>query len=103
MAGRNHNWKRRAGVSNGTWSRIRRRVFDRDGWACVKCGRPGRLECDHIVALSAGGSNDMDNLRTLCRDCHIQISRAERQAKRAAERPRYAPGFAAMVSELQDA
>jgi len=56
--------------------RVRRvRVFHRDGYQCVKCGSREHLECDHIVRLSEGGSHDMENLRTLCRDCHIADTR----------------------------
>ena len=57
------------------WERKRREVFQRDGWRCVRCGRAGRLECDHIRPLRAGGSEDMVNLRALCRDCHIKRHR----------------------------
>lgn len=45
-------------------------VLRRDRYRCVFCGRGGRLEVDHIVPWSAGGSDEMDNLRTLCRDCN---------------------------------
>ena len=101
MAGRNRKWKERSGVSNGRWATIRRRVFERDGWRCVICQRPGRLECDHIRNLADGGDNAMSNLRTLCRDCHIKIGRAERQARMEAQkRPRLAPGFDALIAEL---
>ena len=62
------------------WRKLRLIVFARDGWRCVRCGKAGRLECDHIKPVSDGGSwFDMDNLRTLCRGCHIDLSRRERQ------------------------
>ena len=32
------------------------RCLDRDGWACVKCGKAGRLECDHRIPLEDGGA-----------------------------------------------
>jgi 5-methylcytosine-specific restriction endonuclease McrA len=28
------------------------------------------LECDHIVPLHRGGSNDPGNLQSLCKECH---------------------------------
>lgn len=59
------------------WPWLRMHVFDRDGWQCVQCGRRGRLECDHKIPREAGGSDDMDNLQTLCRRCHIQKTKAD--------------------------
>lgn len=48
----------------------RRLVLRRDHYRCVFCGRAGLLEVDHIIPWSAGGSDDPDNLRTLCRHCN---------------------------------
>ena len=62
------------------WARVRRAVFERDGFRCVKCGRAGRLECDHVTPLQAEPGQDpydMTNLQTLCRSCHIEKTRAE--------------------------
>lgn len=58
-------------TSTREWSRIRRSVFDRDGHRCRACGKAGRLEAHHMVQLARGGTNDIGNLRTLCRGCHI--------------------------------
>ena len=33
------------------WSRVRRYVFERDGYRCRHCGKTGALECDHIKPL----------------------------------------------------
>jgi hypothetical protein len=49
-------------------------VFRRDRFRCVICGREGRLEVDHVIPWSAGGSDDMDNLRTLCHWCNTDRS-----------------------------
>jgi hypothetical protein len=55
----------------------RLRVFQRDGFRCVLCGnspatdRRVRLHIDHIRALARGGSNDLNNLQTLCQQCNI--------------------------------
>jgi hypothetical protein len=48
-------------------------VLKRNDYRCVKCGaRPPdvELEVDHIVPVSRGGTNDLTNLRTLCRPCN---------------------------------
>ena len=52
--------------------RLRRFVFERDGFRCVRCSRPGRLENHHIVPIAAGGNEvDPANCETLCVRCHI--------------------------------
>jgi len=45
-------------------------VWRRDGFRCVKCGSDSDLSVDHIHPRSKGGSDDKDNLRTLCRSCN---------------------------------
>lgn len=57
-----------------TWVVTKRRVLERDGYACVQCGATAPLEVDHIVPLAGGGSNEMSNLRTLCRACHRRVT-----------------------------
>ena len=57
------------------WERIRRAVLDRDGWRCTECGKAGRLEVHHLVALRDGGNNDLANLAPVCIACHKAIHR----------------------------
>lgn len=48
-------------------------VLERDGFACVYCGRkvPAvQLEIDHVTALIDGGTNDIGNLVTACHECN---------------------------------
>lgn len=37
---------------------------------CAMCGGYQNMSIDHIVPLSKGGTNDMDNLQWLCRSCN---------------------------------
>ena len=62
------------------WRRLRLRIFERDGYRCQLCGKHGHLECDHIVAREDGGDDRPDNLRTLCRSCHIERTAASNGA-----------------------
>ena len=53
----------------------RRTVFERDGYRCLDCGQlGGRLEADHIFPFAHFPRLrfDMNNGRTLCRECHKQ-------------------------------
>ncbi len=64
------------------WQAVRRAVFERDGWRCVKCGRMGLIECDHRQPIvRAGDWFDMGNLQTLCRGCHIAKSAEESRSR----------------------
>lgn len=52
-------------------------AFERDGWKCIVCGSTGPLELDHARALMNGGDNSLDNLHTLCHDCHVAKTRLD--------------------------
>lgn len=47
-------------------------VAAKQNWHCGKCNKqlPAWFEVDHTVRLEHGGSNHVDNLVALCRDCH---------------------------------
>ena len=47
-------------------------VASRQGWKCGDCQNQlnAWFEVDHVVRLEYGGSNHVDNLVALCRDCH---------------------------------
>ena len=51
-------------------SHVRREVWRRDEGKCVKCGSREKLEFDHIIPLSRGGSNTARNIELLCQDCN---------------------------------
>jgi hypothetical protein len=51
-------------------------VLSRDNWTCCSCGRSTKkhgvvLHVDHIVPRSKGGTDDIENLQTLCQKCNI--------------------------------
>lgn len=46
-------------------------VLKRDRYTCVKCGMVSiDNQVDHKARLEIGGSNDPENLQTLCIECH---------------------------------
>lgn len=47
-------------------------VYKRDGYKCVSCGTSDDLSIDHIHPVSLGGSNDTENLQTMCMPCNIR-------------------------------
>lgn len=55
------------------WNAIRYTVWIRDEKKCCHCRLPISLsEChiDHIIS-GKSGTNELKNLRTLCRRCHV--------------------------------
>lgn len=47
-------------------------VAAQQGWNCGSCKNqlPAWFEVDHKIRLDSGGSNHVDNLVALCRNCH---------------------------------
>jgi 5-methylcytosine-specific restriction endonuclease McrA len=55
------------------WKKISLEVFERDKFTCAYCGKTGgKIEVDHIVPISKGGSNHLSNLVTACVKCNRQ-------------------------------
>ena len=58
---------------------LRKMVFGRDGYSCIRCGSDGPLHCHHItgVELNPIESSDMDNCITLCKICHKKVHKVD--------------------------
>lgn len=60
-------------MRKGITPKLRYQVLQRDKFRCVLCGKDAKeehLEIDHIKPVVYGGTNDFDNLRTLCSECN---------------------------------
>jgi 5-methylcytosine-specific restriction endonuclease McrA len=40
------------------------------GHRCLRCGVTEGLSVDHVIPLSCGGVNTVENLQPLCRECN---------------------------------
>ncbi|QDP58780.1 MAG: hypothetical protein GOVbin1573_67 [Prokaryotic dsDNA virus sp.] len=59
-------------LSGATWERIRREVIARDGEYCRYCWQRCKdIHIDHLVPLSKGGTNNLENLVVACRPCNL--------------------------------
>lgn len=64
------------------WNNVRTAVLMRDKYLCQHCGRPA-TEVHHIIHLTPDNVHDpavsmnMDNLVSLCRDCHFEEHKGE--------------------------
>ena len=64
------HWGYQQGFNYGYSSR-REAILHRDNYTCQCCGKKNcRLEVHHIKFRSNGGTDDEENLITLCEDCH---------------------------------
>ena len=69
-----------SGRGGTTWQNKRKRIFERDGYLCQIHKKKGKLVsvslhgpnhgvCDHDVPLAEGGSDEDENLQTICQAC----------------------------------
>ncbi|MDO8517507.1 MAG: HNH endonuclease [Nanoarchaeota archaeon] len=53
---------------------LRKKAFERDDFTCQKCKIQDKsekfLEAHHIIPLTFQGKDELENLITLCLDCH---------------------------------
>lgn len=74
---------RRQPAGNGwAWSRTRQRILERDGHRCRYCGEPATV-VDHVINITAGGSDDDSNLVACCGACNEGKRRGEARRGRA--------------------
>lgn len=64
------------------YAKNRQHAFERAHGKCQRCGvvlQPGEWQCDHILSISKGGTNDITNLAILCTPCHLSKTAQDRR------------------------
>lgn len=72
----------RKGYRDPAYYRERQGCLNRAKGRCERCGKPGKLEVDHIVPLRDGGTNTRSNLQALCSTCHNAKTQEDRRRRR---------------------
>ena len=67
--------KPRLRLNPDSYRKLRIDVLERDGWRCQNCGTSECLQVHHIRSRSALGDDAVENLITLCADCHYRFHR----------------------------
>lgn len=56
------------------WTKLRSVALKRDSYTCIPCQTKRRTtpatQVDHIKPKAQGGTDDLDNLQSICDDCH---------------------------------
>lgn len=75
----NRHWGYQKGPNYG-FKNTQEACFNRDNYKCQCCKtKNGTLNAHHIIYRSRGGADTLDNLITLCEDCHKKLHRDELQ------------------------
>lgn len=84
MKHKNRNYKTTFNCQIIWHRKLRKKVYERDGFKCVYCGyvpdnipenyngryTAGALVLDHITPVASGGTLSEENLQTLCEACN---------------------------------
>jgi len=69
--------------------RLRKIIREKSEGFCAECGQyDAKGECDHILPLFLGGQDRLENLRWLCRRCHLEKSIGETPVRAKSDRLR---------------
>ena len=85
-------------MSQAIDAKTRKAVLTRDQHTCQKCGRRNGLECHHLQPRRRGGSNESDNLITLCTACHNEWDAAESGTHMTFDEWMDTPPYSALVA-----
>ena len=67
------------------WRKVRAQVLHEEP-VCRNCRHRKSTECDHIVPVSQGGTDERGNLAGVCRSCHREKTQREAADRRWPER-----------------
>ena len=93
------------GKRKSTGKRARFEVFKRDEFTCRYCGSrpPGViLHVDHIVPVSKGGTDDLDNLATACQSCNAGKAAIPLGDKEPPLNPNAAPALKEQTEQMAE-
>lgn len=68
------------GISPSAYRALKKRVLERDGYACVICQRPA-ADMHHVYFRSESGADDIENCVSLCRECHARYAHGNEKKK----------------------
>lgn len=74
-----NKWLYQRGINYG-YANTKAYVLTRDKYCCQHCkgkSKDNRKEVHHIIFRSQGGSDEEDNLMTLCKTCHDAVHRGD--------------------------
>ena len=67
------------------WEKLRKGILKRDRYLCQPCERQGiatpATEVDHITPKAKDGTDEHDNLQSICQSCHRAKTKAETSGK----------------------
>lgn len=99
---RNQKWKYQKGVNYG-FQNVRHAILARDNYQCQNCKtRDGVFEVHHLVFRSKGGSDEPENLVTLCRKCHRDYHSGKIGLKRFGKKRNFGLAAATQMNVLRN-
>ena len=75
--------KPRLKLPSREFAALRNQALERDAWRCQFCGSSNDLHVHHQRSRSKGGDDSLENLITLCANCHRFVHESSYRCNRA--------------------
>lgn len=73
--------------------KVKQRVWDRDGHCCIICKSPYALPNAHYIRRSQGGLGIVQNIVTLCDECHNDFDNGSKRKENGEKIRNYLMGW----------
>ena len=72
-------------IQSDEWKKVKAKRLNMDGYKCKLCGTAKNLQCHHVSYEHLGKPDEIDDVITLCRECHRKVHDVDLRKEKTSE------------------